>query len=126
MKKGQALVLILILMMVMLSVTTAAVVMVLTNSQNTSQAEIGGQALAAAESGAENALLLLLRDPAGYTGGTTDFFDGSKATVSVPPGSYPKSIISTGIYGQFTRKVEINLNYSNNELVIISWKEKYL
>jgi type II secretory pathway pseudopilin PulG len=123
--KGQALVLILILAVVMVSVTTAAVAIVLTNSQLTSQTEIGSQALAAAESGAENALLLLLRDPYGYLGETIDFFDGSTALVSIPSGNYPKTMISTGKFGNFTRKVEIGLTYSNNELGISFWREIY-
>lgn len=122
---GQALALILILAVMMISISTAAVIMVLANSQNTTSLEVSNQALASAESGAENALLLLLRDPYGYTGGTIDFFNGSRAIITVPTGNYPKTIISTGVYDLYTRKVAISLIYSNNELSISSWKEVY-
>ncbi len=67
MKRGQALVILLVFMAIAVTVTTAAVVMMVVGSTAASKYERSQAAYATAESGAENALLRLLRDP-NYTG----------------------------------------------------------
>ncbi len=124
-KQGQALVVILILMVVMVMVTTVAVAAVLVNSQNTSKEELGNLALAAAESGAENALLMLLRDPYGYTGDNLILPNGARVEVTVPVGNYPKIVTAMGKNSYFTRTLIIGVNYTNNIMVVTSWKESY-
>lgn len=114
-----------VIMAVMVAVTTAAVVMVLTNSQNIAKGEMGAQALAAAESGAENALLLLLRDPYNFTGQNISFENKAEAQTTIPSGNFPKTLVSVGKIDIYERRVEIGLNYVDNELGVTSWKEVY-
>ena len=123
--KGQALVSLLILMVVMVMVTTVAVAAVLVNSQNTSKEEIGNLALAAAESGAENALLRILRDPYGYSGDELSLPNGTTVSILVPIGDFPKLVSAVGKSSYFTRTLKVGVNYSNNILSVTSWKESY-
>ncbi len=119
MKKGQTLVLLLIFMAMAIMITSAAVVVIIANSQMASKWEQGETALAVAESGAENALLLLLRNPA-YTGGTLTVGSGT-ATITVA-GSNPV-ITSTGTVGNFTREVQVTTTYNQGVLGVSSWQE---
>ncbi|MEK7127135.1 MAG: PilX N-terminal domain-containing pilus assembly protein [Patescibacteria group bacterium] len=115
--KGQALVVLLVLMTVMIMVTSVSVVLVLVNSQNASTSELGNEALGAAESGVENALISMLRDPYGYSG------DGFGVTVS--PGNFPKIITAIGSSNYVKRTLEVGVTYSNNVLGVTYWREIY-
>lgn len=117
MKKGQALIVLLVLMTVMIMVTSVSVVLVLVNSQNASTAQMGEEALGAAESGVENALISMLRDPYGYSG------DGFGVTVS--PGNFPKIITATGSSNYIRRTLEVGVLYNDNRLSISYWRENY-
>ena len=66
-QKGQALITLLVFTIVAITITSAAVIIIFTNSIGTSKLEQGTNAYYVAESGAENALLRLLRDP-NYSG----------------------------------------------------------
>lgn len=111
--------------MVGIIVTTAATIILATNSlaaQKLSQGEVTRQL---AETGAENALLQLLRNK-NYTGETlTDIGGvvGDNVTVTVI-GTTVKTIDSIATSGEFVRKVEIIAN-SNDVLTPVSWKEIY-
>lgn len=119
-QRGQTLVLLLILMVVAITITSAATVIALTNAQDTTKLDQGSIAYNLAESGAENALLRLLRDP-NYTGEMLSIGQGtSTSTVS---GAVSKTITADGRIGNFTRKVQVNISYNNNVLSINSWKE---
>ena len=75
-----------------------------------------------ADSGAENALLKLERDPS-YSG---EVYTLGNATVTViVTGGTTKTINSTVVSGDFTRKVEVLANYTNNVLSVTSWKEQF-
>lgn len=117
---GQALTALLVFMVVAITITTAAVAMIIASSQSAARLVSGESALAVAESGAENALLRLLRDTS-YGGETLAVGTGT-ATVTVTGGA-TRTITSTGQDGNFVRRVQIVASYSNNILVVLSWIE---
>lgn len=119
MKKGQTLVLLLIFMAMAITITTAAVVVIIANSQMGSKWEQGETALAVAESGAENALLRLLRDPS-YAGETLTVGPGS-ATIVVS-GANP-TVNVTGRVGDFTRQVRVTTTFAGGILTVNTWNE---
>ena len=128
---GQTLVALLFFVMVGMIVTTAAVMILSTNSlaaQKLSQGEVTRQL---AESGAENALLRLLRDksygdcPNYCTGDTLNIGDDSvliRVTTTTIAGTTTITIDSVATSGNFVRKVEV-VAKSNDVLTPVSWKE---
>jgi hypothetical protein len=119
-KSGQTLVTLLVFMVIAIAITSSAVVLTISNSLQASKVEQGTIALQIAESGAENALLRLLRNP-GYTGETLTVGIGT-AIITVT--GTPVKIVSEGINGRFRRKIEVGVNTSTT-LTVTSWKEIY-
>lgn len=125
MKNGQALIVVLVLMAVMIMVTSVSVILILVNSRNASVAQLGDEAIGAAESGVENALLLVLRDPYGYTGGQLNLPNGSTVEVAVTPVDFPKTVVATGSSSYIKRTLEVGVVYDDNRLGISYWRERY-
>jgi type II secretory pathway component PulK len=121
-EKGQALITLLFFIIVAVTITSGAVIVILTNSSATNQTQQGIIALSTAESGAENALLRLLRDP-DYSGETVAIGEGT-AQISVT-GSGNKTITVEGNNGGALRKIQVETSYNNNILTLISWKETF-
>ena len=119
-KKGQTLVLLLIYVLVALLITSAAVAIAITNSRGTDKVYQGVTAYDVAESGAETAMLKLLRDPS-YTGETLTVNSGT-ATITIM-GTNIKTVTSRGTLGNFTRSIQATADTSNNVLTVTSWKE---
>lgn len=119
-KKGQTLVMLLVLMTTGIIITSAAVILIIVNSQASSKFSLGEDAYAIAESGAENAILRLIRNPS-YAGETLTVGNGS-ATITVT-GSSTKTIVSEGVRGNFRRKVQVVGGYVNNIFTPTSWTE---
>ena len=117
---GQALVGLLVFMMVGLTVISTAVSLTVANSLAAQKFQDSQLALAVAESGAENALLRLLRDP-DYAGETLTVGQGT-ATITVTQGN-PITISSVGQSGNFIRTVAVQFSYVSGILTISSWKE---
>lgn len=117
---GQTLVLLLIYMVVAMIITTAAVTMMAASSKGTDKVYQGTTAYDVAESGAETAMLKLLRDPA-YTGETLST-NGGVATITIA-GTTIKTVTSKGTLGNFTRTISATVDTSNNTLTVTSWKE---
>lgn len=120
--KGQALISLLVFMIIAITVTTGAVFLLISNSINTTKIARGNNSLTVAEAGAENALINLLRDTS-YTGETLSVENG-EAEVTVT-GTNPYLVISKGTDGDFSRTVEVSVEFVNNEMRINSWKEVY-
>lgn len=118
--RGQALITLLVFTVISIIITTGAVSVIIINSKSTSKFQQGVDAYYVAESGAENGLLRLLRDPS-YTGETLTVGDGI-ATISVT-GTSTKTLTSVGKIGNFTKTIQITATYVNNILSIRSWKE---
>lgn len=109
-------------MAIAVTVTSAAVVMMIVGSTAASKYEQGQTAYAAAESGAENALLRLLRDP-NYVGETLTI-GSATATITIT-GTDPKTVTSTGVSGGFTRQIQVVAGYTNSILTVTSWSEVF-
>ena len=120
MRRGQTLVVLLVFVAMAMAVVSAAVAVVISNTQSSSRYELGQMALGLAESGAEEAMLLLLRDPS-FAGETLTTVDGT-ATISVT-GSDPKTINSVATVEGATRKVQVVADYSAGVLEVQTWRE---
>ncbi len=110
----------LVFMVLAITVTTAAVGMVVVNSLAASRLEQSDAASVAAESGAEDALVRLLRDTT-YSGGTLTVGEGS-VTVTVG-GQNPKTILATGTVGNFRKSVEVSATITDTVVSVVSWQE---
>lgn len=112
----------LILVIVLLStITTAAVALAISTTRDTTAHTLGERTLAVAESGAENAILRLLRDPS-YSGESNLPIGPGTATIVVT-GTSPKVITSTATVGIYSRAVQVTLTNSGGQLVVSSWQE---
>lgn len=124
-KKGQALVMLLVFMIVAIIVTTASVAILLINSLAAAKLEQGTEVLTVAESGVENALLLILRNPNYTVTGLVLPVGSGNANVTVT-GTSTKTILSIGQEGNFVRKVQAIASFdANHQLRISSWAETY-
>jgi len=119
--KGQALTSLLIIMFVGLSIITSSVGLINTNLSSTASLIEANEALTVAESGAEEALLRIIRDPL-YVGGTLPF-DNGLATINIASTS-PYTFISTGDVGSHQRSIKVTINNTNGITAVTSWKEQ--
>jgi hypothetical protein len=124
--RGQALITLLFFMIIGLTITSASVVMILVNSRSGTKQQQGELAYQIALSGAENAMIRVLRTPPPtYTGETLSVGSGS-ATITVTGSGTsvaPYIITSKGTLGTFVRQVEVRATYLNNLLSVTSQKE---
>lgn len=118
-QKGQALISLMFFVIIALFLISAAVVMLIVSAQSTGKLEGEEVATRVAETGAEKALLKLLRDPA-YTGESIILPDGT-ADVAVSGGTVTVNAVS----GKFVKKLVVGTSLTNNVLSVVSWKEEY-
>lgn len=111
MQKAQALIMILFFTLIGITVITSAVFIIITNSQGSNKLQQSTVAYSIAQSGAENAMLQLLRNPA-YLGETMTIGNGT-ATIQVSSNSGTFTITSTGQSGNFIKKVQVTGTYQN-------------
>lgn len=122
-QEGQALVTLLFFMVITIIITSAAIIIIIVNTQSTTKSEQGLLALQIAESGMENALLRLLRDP-NYSGEPALTVGNGTATITIS-GTNPKTIVSKATLGSFVRTVQVEVEDLNGILTINSWKESF-
>lgn len=121
-KSGQTMVMVILITVILMSVTTMAVAMIVTNAMSISREERGTHALEIAESGAQEGILRILRDPSvTVTGLNLDVDDGA-ATVDIT-GSGTKTITSEGVIDGYSRSIEAQVHLDAGQLVIDSWRE---
>jgi hypothetical protein len=118
--RGHALVTLLIVVAASLVMISAAVAMTITTTQASSLTLQSQQALMTAESGLEEALMRLLRNPT-YSGGTLTL-SGSTATITVT-GSNPKTVVATARQGTVVRRVQVHVAEQMGMMVVTDWKE---
>lgn len=118
--QGQTLIILLMYMIIAIIVTTASVALVVNNSRSTDKVYQGTNALDIAESGAETAMIKLLRDP-NFAGETLTI--GSGQAVITVTGTNPKTVLSKGTLNNFTRTVQVTVDVSSNTVTVTSWKE---
>lgn len=124
--KGQALITLIFFAIIASAIATAAVIMIAVNSISGNKFQQGAISYEIAQSGAENGLIRLLRDPS-YTGETLTVGNGN-ATIQVTGSgtdASPYVILSKGQSGNFIRTVQINATYLNDILIVKSEKEVY-
>lgn len=121
--RGQALVVLLVFMAVSILITTMAVALIIINATAASDVEQGDMAMNLANSGAENALLHLVRNPL-YTGTETFSLDGGTVTATVSAGN-PIIITSSGTLGGFTRSASVSAHFVNTILTVLSFQEAF-
>ena len=109
-----------IFVVVSITIVTAAVLLVVDNTITSTNQQVGTSTVSIAESGIENALLRLLRDPS-YTGEVLAVGTG-QATITVT-GTAPIIITSVGTLGSFQRTVEVQAERVNGVVTVTTWKE---
>lgn len=119
---GQALVVLLMFVTVAMMVGVAATLLSSYALSATTRVEQSQYALDVSESGMENALIRLLRDP-DYAGETLTLPDGV-ATITVT-GSATKTITSAGVAGSTIHTVTATVTYSNGIYTITSWADTF-
>lgn len=117
---GQTLIALLIYMLVAMTITLAAVAVAITNIKANNSFVTGNAALTNADSGVNEAIIQLIRNPS-YTGGTITL-NGGTATISIS-GTNPIVITSVGEIGNFKRTVTADATSSNNLISITKWNE---
>lgn len=119
-QKGQTLVTLLVFSVIALTVATAAVSIMLNVSHATNRIEGNITASQVAESGIENALLRLLRNPS-YTGETLQVGDGT--VVITVTGTNPKTVTAVGTLYSHTKTIEATVSFTNGIMSVSSWQE---
>lgn len=119
-QSGQALILLLVFVTLGIIITSGAVIVTIINSQTATKFNQGENALILAETGVENAIIRILRDP-NYSGETVSIGYG-QIIVSVTAGA-AKTITSQGIDGDLKRTIQAQGTLSNTTFNITSWQE---
>src|SRR3989344_2461142 len=116
-RRGQTLVILLVFFAVAVIVTTAAVAVVISNTQSSSTQELGLLAYQIAESGAEDALIRLIRNPNFTSSGYTLTVGEGEATITVT-GTNPKIVTSIVAQGTYQRQVQIAADNSSGLITV--------
>lgn len=121
---GQALIALIFISAIGIMIASGAIILIYINSQSGLKVQEGNRAYQIAQSGAENALLRLLRNP-DYTGDSNLVIGDGFVDVGISRVSTTNYIATaSGRIGDFVRKVQIDAHYNENyELVIDSRKE---
>lgn len=120
---GQALVTLLFFVLIGMTVISAAAIFVYENTKSSSTTEQGVYAYYIAESGAEEALLRMLRDP-NYSGTPAGQpISVGLGNVEIQVSTASGLITTTGTYQNSIKKIEVQTVYNNNILTISSWRE---
>lgn len=124
MKKGSVSIMLILVIVMLTIVTTAAVALAISTMRDTTTHTLGERTLAVAESGAEAAILELLRDPSynPLSPNNTLAIGSGIATISVT-GTSPKIITSTGTIGLYTRVVQVSITNTGGLLTVSNWQE---
>ena len=121
-KRGQSLITLLFFVIIATSIMMAAAMVLISGSASGTRIEKGNEEYFLAESGVENALLRLVRDPA-YSGETLEIPDGT-AIIEITQAN-PPIILSTATVGDSVKKIQAETIYNNDVLTVSSWKEVY-
>ncbi len=121
-RRGQALVMLLVFVAVALVISAMAITILIIGYQGSAQLAASQTAWAVAESGVENALLRLLRDP-NYSGETLTI--GSDTATITVAGANSKIIDSIGVAGEFSRHLRATAIFTNGVMTVSSWQEVF-
>lgn len=121
-QSGMALVTVLIFSAIAMVVIVTSISLTTITSQSSRTFLQGQRALHVAESGAENALMRLIRDPT-YTQEELTIDDGTARIVV--SGTSPRIVTVTGEVGNSVRQVEVQVSDQNGIMTVTSWKELF-
>lgn len=119
---GQTLVSLLIISVIGITIAAGATTLVIINSQSALKFEQGTIAYSIAQSGVDNALLRLLRDPT-YTGEVLSVGAGI-ADIKVSSSSGYYIATSSGFVSNFVRRVQINAHYNTSQVLVLDSKKE--
>lgn len=120
--KGQAMITLLFFVIIVITITSGAVTIMIVNAFSSDRIQQNTVSYYVAESGIENALLRLLRDP-GYTG---EMLPVGDETVEITvAGSTNKTITASTNAGNSRTQLEVTAEYIDNVLTVTNWKEIY-
>ena len=117
-ESGQALIMLLFFVMIGITITTTAIFVIAGNSLSATNVQQGEIARQMAETGAENALLAVLRG--NYANQTITLPDGN-VKVTITPGT-PTIIDSVGTAENFIKKIRVTV-VKDGMMDVTSWKE---
>ena len=122
--RGQALVTLLFFMIVAITITSAAIILIFINSMSAVSMDESREAYLIAESGIENALINIIRNPA-YTFENLSI-DGGNAIINVASASGTFTITSKGSIGKHIRTLQTTASDdAEGNLRVNTWKEIY-
>jgi hypothetical protein len=125
-ERGVALVSLIIFVAIAMVILMGAITVTVINIQSSSGYSSSETALAAAEAGADNAVMRTLRDPTGYnpTAASPDIVPVGAATATITiSGTTTRTIISDGASGSFHRRVQVVVTLLNNIVTVTSWSQ---
>src|SRR5579872_181096 len=122
-QKGQALVPLLIFVATAIIITSAAIAIAIINIQSTSQFTQGQQAYDTAESGAEDAILKLVRNSSFGSSYSVSVGNYLANVVVSPSGqATTKTITAEGVVNNFRRKIQVSGQFnSDGTFSVVSW-----
>lgn len=120
-QKGQTLVSLLIIIAVTILAVASAIVSA-SLSSTTAITTISDKVYYTAETGAEEALIKLLRDPS-YPGETLDLAGINVEITVSSPSPTEKVITSIASTNNIKRRVDVSVQFLNNILTVTSWDE---
>jgi len=123
-ESGQALVMLLFFIMMGVTITTAAIFIIVGNSISATNVNEGEMARTLAETGAENALLQILRGNYVKEGTTLENIplNGGEANVTITSTNGTATIDSVGTAGNYVKKVRVTVT-KDGMMNVTSWKE---
>lgn len=114
-QQGQTLVALLFFMVIAIMVATGASLIMIVDLVAGETVQEGQIAYITAESGIEDALMRLLRDPS-YAGETLTINNGTAVVTVSGTGSY--IITSVGHNGNFVRQLQVTATFTNNVMTV--------
>jgi len=117
-QKGQALILFLVASAFAITVLSSAVVASITQGKNSLRELDSLNALSAAESGAEYAILKLMRAPSSCTGQENLTLDSASVTINYTPVGSDCLISSSATSGLSLKKVEVRGGYNSTQVFL--------
>ena len=123
-ESGQALVMLLFFIMIGITITTAAIFIIAGNSLSATNVNEGEIAKAMAETGAEKALLSVLRGNYVKEGTTQENIPltGGEANITITSTNGTATIDSEGTAGNYIKKVRVTVT-KDGMMEVTSWKE---
>jgi hypothetical protein len=122
-RSGQALVTLLVFISIALIITSTSIMVMIDTTRDSTAMELSTQAYFMAESGAENALIKLLRNP-NYAGETLTV--GSGVVTITVTGVSPKTVTSTAAFSGYVRKISVQTDYAGGIMTVSSWRELFI